>query len=81
MPQYTLSTEPAEAIPIALTSQDDLVKLHDRLAPLIVPPRNANGSVSKQKMKEVIVRVTDKGDDMGSSTNQGKVCAFDNSLR
>jgi len=71
--QYVLSTEPAGAIPIALTSQDDLAELHERLIPLVVPPRNANGSVSKRKMKEVTVKVTDKNDDVTSSASNGKV--------
>jgi hypothetical protein len=71
--QYILSTEPAGTIPIALTSQDDLAELHKRLIPLVVPPRNANGSVSKRKMKEVTVKVTDKNDD-GNSSTSGKVC-------
>ncbi|KAF8232574.1 hypothetical protein L208DRAFT_1561941 [Tricholoma matsutake] len=65
--QYVLSTEPAGAIPIALALQTDLAELHGHLVPLVVPPQNANGSVSKQKMKEVIVRVTDKADDVAPS--------------
>jgi hypothetical protein len=48
-----------------------------RLAPLIVPPRNANGSKSKRKMKEVSVKITDKSDDTTSSkpssVSNGKV--------
>jgi hypothetical protein len=72
--QYILSTEPTGAIPIMLTSQADLAELHKRLAPLVVPPQNADGSVSKRKMKEVIVKVTDKGDDANSSASNGKVC-------
>ncbi|KAF8466784.1 hypothetical protein DFH94DRAFT_686038 [Russula ochroleuca] len=55
-----------------LTSQADLAELHKRLAPLVVPPQNADGSVSKRKMKEVIVKVTDKGDDANSSASNGK---------
>ncbi|KAH9986256.1 hypothetical protein BJV77DRAFT_68161 [Russula vinacea] len=43
-----------------LMSQADLDELHERLIPLVVPPRNANGSVSKRKMKEVTVKVTIK---------------------
>jgi hypothetical protein len=65
--QYVLSTEPTNTIPIALTSVNDLAELHTRLAPLIVPPRNANGSKSKRKMKEVTVKVTDKNEDTPSS--------------
>jgi hypothetical protein len=72
--QYLLSTEATGAIPIALTSQADLDELHKRLSPLIVPQRNTNGTISKRKMKEVIVRVTDKGDDTTSSASNGKVC-------
>lgn len=76
--QYVLSTEPTSTIPIALTSEDDLAELHTRLIPLIVPPRNANGSKSKRKMKEVTVKVTDKSDDTtsskASSVTNGKVC-------
>lgn len=71
--QYVLSTEPAGAIPIMLMSQADLDELHERLIPLVVPPRNANGSVSKRKMKEVTVKVTDKSDDANSSGGNGKV--------
>ena len=72
--QYVISIEPAGAIPIALTSQADLIELHECLAPLVVPPQNTNGSISKQKMKEVIVKVTDKGDDVApSATSNGKV--------
>ncbi|KAH9983685.1 hypothetical protein BJV77DRAFT_1072685 [Russula vinacea] len=71
--QYVLSTEPAGAIPIMLMSQADLDELHERLIPLVVPPQNANGSVSKQKMKEVTVKVTDKSDDANSSGGNGKV--------
>jgi hypothetical protein len=46
----------------------------------MVPPRNANGSKSKRKMKEVTVRITDKSDDTTSSNpktssaTNGKVC-------
>ena len=71
--QYILSTEPTGAIPIALTSQADLVELHERLVPLVVPPRNTNGSISKRKMREVLVKVTDKSDDVSSSSGNGKV--------
>lgn len=75
--QYVLSTEPNSTIPIALTSENDLAELHARLAPLVVPPRNANGSRSKRKMKEVSVKVTDKSDDTTSSktssASNGKV--------
>ena len=69
--QYVLSTEPTNTIPISLGSDEDLAELHTRLAPLIVPPRNANGSKSKRKMKEVTVRVTDKSDDTISKTSSG----------
>ncbi|KAH9992366.1 hypothetical protein BJV77DRAFT_445117 [Russula vinacea] len=55
-----------------LMSQADLDELHERLIPLVVPPRNANGSVSKRKMKEVTVKVTDKSDDANSSGGNGK---------
>ena len=74
--QYILSTEPTGTIPIALTSESDLAELHTRLIPLVVPPRNANGSKSKRKMKDVTVKVTDKSDDTTSKTsiNNGKVC-------
>lgn len=71
--QYVLSIEPTGAIPIALTSQADLDELHERLIPLVVPPRNANGTVSKRKMKELTVKVTDKGDDVNASASNGKV--------
>ena len=75
--QYVLSTEPNSTIPIALTSENDLAELHACLAPLVVPPRNANGSRSKRKMKEVSVKVTDKSDDTTSSktssASNGKV--------
>ena len=65
--QYVLSTEPTSTIPIGLTSEDDLAELHTRLIPLVVPPRNANGSKSKRKMKEFTVKITDKNDDVTSS--------------
>lgn len=72
--QYVLSIEPTGAIPIALASQADLAELHKCLVPLVVPPQDANGSVSKRKMKEVIVRVTDKGDDVAlPAAGNGKV--------
>jgi hypothetical protein len=71
--QYVLSNEPAGAIPIALTSQGDLAELHERLIPLVVPPRNADGSRSKRKKKEVMVKVTDKNDDGNTSAGNGKV--------
>ena len=75
--QYVLSTEPMSTIPIALTSASDLAELHTRLVPLIIPPQNANGSKSKQKMKEVTVKVTDKSEDntssKTSSVGNGKV--------
>ena len=61
--QYTLSTDKKGAIPIALTSQTDLETLHIRLASLIFPGRNADGSHSRRKKKEVTVYVTDKNDD------------------
>ena len=75
--QYVLSTEPTNTILIALTSENDLAELHTRLAPLLVPPRNANSSKSKRKMKEVTVKVTDKSNDITSKTSSvgnGKVC-------
>jgi hypothetical protein len=73
--QYVLSTEPAGAIPISLASQADLAELHEHLVPLVVPPRNANSSVLKCKMKEVLVRVTDKGNDaaLSAASSNGKV--------
>lgn len=61
--QYTLSTDKKGAIPIALTSQTNLETLHIRLASLIFPGRNADGSRSRHKKKEVTVYVTDKNDD------------------
>ena len=61
--QYTLSTDKKGAIPIALTSQTNLETLHVRLASLIFPGRNADGSCSRHKKKEVTVYVTDKNDD------------------
>ena len=76
--QYVLSTEPANTIPIALTSDDDLAELHTRLVPLVIPPKNANGSKSKQKIKEVYVKITNKSKDISSSktssVSNGKVC-------
>ena len=75
--QYILSTEPTGTIPIALTSQSDLDELYTRLVPLVVPPRNANGSKSKRKMKEVTVKITDKSEDANtipSVNSNGKVC-------
>jgi hypothetical protein len=75
--QYVLSTEPTSTIPIGLSLEDDLAELHARLVPLIVPGRNANGAKSKRKMKEVMVKVTDKSDDSTSSktfSSNGKVC-------
>lgn len=68
--QYVLSSEPTSTIPITLTLEDDLAALHARLIPLVVPPRNADGSRSKRKMKEVTVKVTDKGDDAVSSNSK-----------
>ncbi len=73
--QYVLSNEPTNTIPIALASEDDLAELHRCLTPLVVPSRNANGSKSKRKMKELTVKVTDKSDDTTSkpSSVSGKV--------
>jgi hypothetical protein len=73
--QYILSTEPTGTIPIALISEGDLAELHTRLIPLVVPSLNANGSKSKRKMKEVMVKITDKSDDI--NVNNGKVLVCD----
>jgi hypothetical protein len=71
--QYTLSTDRKGAIPIPLTSQIDLDTLHERLVSLIFPGRNADGSRSRRKKKEVTVFVTDKSDDILFPGGDGKV--------
>jgi len=74
--QYVLSNKPTNTIPIALASEDDLTKLHRCLTPLVIPSQNANGLKSKQKMKELTVKVTDKSNDttLKPSSVSGKVC-------
>ena len=62
-PQYTLSSEKANTIPISLNSETELDALNRRLRPLFLPRR---------AKKEINVLITNKDDDKFSEANSSK---------
>jgi len=69
--QYTLSSDRKDAIPIPLKFENDYASLMARVKTLGHPGFTAAGKPSKKKRKEITVFVTNKGDDVPSSGNDG----------
>ena len=69
--QYTLSNDKKDAIPISLTSADEYSLLMARVKILGHPGFTATGKPSKQKRKDITIYVINRGDESGSSGNDG----------
>jgi hypothetical protein len=67
--QYILSTDKRDAIPISLTCEEDYNALVSRVNTLGHPGYTAAGKLSKRKRKDIIVLVTNKGDETASTVN------------
>jgi hypothetical protein len=76
--QYTLSSDRKDAIPISLTSEHHYTSLMARVNTLGHPGYTACGKLSKRKRKDIIVFVTNKGDESASSGNDGQVWLVSN---
>ncbi|KAF8446176.1 hypothetical protein L210DRAFT_840754, partial [Boletus edulis BED1] len=75
--QYRLDSDKAKDGMISIQNDDEFAMFMDRLRPLIVPPRLANGKVSARRLKPVSVLFEDAGlgneeqGNKGDSTQRG----------
>lgn len=69
--QYMLSNDKKDTIPISLTSADEYSSLMTQVKILGHPGFTATGKPSTWKRKDITVYVMNRGDESGSSGNDG----------